>query len=101
MVTGMTSLREAVEQGEQGSFLSGMDVDDQEEVRAVLRALPADVDSAFMESLRSALASGSPIAFDWREHDGFDHSTETDAEGRTVLVLRTPNGRNFYTRPNP
>jgi hypothetical protein len=91
VVADAGSLSEAVEAE---NFLGPMGDDDQEEVRRVLRALPAHVDRAFMDSLRAALESGAKIAFRWDPHPegGFDHSSSTAADGTVHLVLRTPPG---------
>jgi hypothetical protein len=94
VVAGASSLSDAVEQG---NFLGPMTEAEQAEVRAVLEAIPAEVDAAFMDSLRAALANGDTIAFVWNAHPegGFDHNSSTDSEGTIVLELRTPPGNTF------
>jgi hypothetical protein len=95
VVASAASLKEAVENG---NFL-GASGDEAylAEVRTVLEALPAEVDRAFMASLRDALTRGAKIEFVWLEHPdgGFDHSSSTSDEGAVVLVLRSPRGDTF------
>jgi hypothetical protein len=89
-VTAEMSIRDTIEHPE---FLGTMTKKEQREVRAVLRAIPPEVDRAFMASLRAALDRNAKIQFVWRNGE-FAHETRT--EGDTVqLVLATPDGRNF------
>jgi len=89
-VTAEMSLRDTIEHPE---FIGTMTKKEQREVRAVLRAIPPEVDRAFMASLRAALDRNARIQFEWRKGE-FAH--EARADGDTVhLVLATPDGRNF------
>jgi hypothetical protein len=94
VVAAAGSLSEAVENGH---FLDGLDEEDQAEARAVLDALPADVDQSFMASLRDALANDKKIAFGWRE-GAFAHEATTDPDGTVRLWLQCPDGRTFTNR---
>ncbi len=71
-----------------------MSDEDKREIIAVLNALPADVDRAFMASLRDALDNNANISFKWANHPegGFDHSASTRSDGTVELMLRTPPG---------
>ena len=91
IVAAAGSLREAVENG---NFLDGLQDDHQAEARAVLDALPADVDAAFMASLRTALDGNKKIAFKWEEGE-FAHEARTHTDGTVQLVLQCPNGETF------
>ncbi len=85
------SLKEAVEIS---NFLDGFEEHQRREVLAVLEALPADVDAAFMASLRGALDANKKIAFQWRE-GAFAHEATTDADGTVRLWLQCPRGDTF------
>jgi hypothetical protein len=91
IVLGVASLKDAVTVSK---FLDPMSAKDKREVGAVLKALPPDVDLAFMASLREALDNNANIAFSWSKHPegGFDHSVATRSDGTVVLMLRTPPG---------
>jgi predicted lactoylglutathione lyase len=94
-VAGTSSLSQAVEQGK---FLHRMTAKDQAEVRAVLAALPADVERDFMNALREALRRGAKVAFVWHEHpeEGRFHTrSRTDDDGTVHLLLWTPHGSSF------
>jgi hypothetical protein len=89
-VTAQMSIRDTVEHPR---FLGTMTNKEKREIRAVLRAVPPDVDRAFMTSLSDALDHNARIEFEWRKGD-FGHEVTT--QGDTVhLVLVTPDGRNF------
>jgi hypothetical protein len=89
-VTAEMSIKDAVEHP---GFLGTMTSKEQREIRAVLGAVPPEVDRAFMASLRAALDRNARIEFEWRKGE-FAH--EARSEGDTVhLVLATPDGRNF------
>ena len=64
---------------------------DKKEVHAVLAAVPASVDRAFMASLHAALNENRKIVFKWEEHRDltFEHAVQTDGD-TSVLTLRTP-----------
>jgi hypothetical protein len=83
---------------EAGGFFEGMSEAHQTEARAVLAALPADVDQAFMASLRRALDAGAKIEFLWEDSGDdstFGHRSESGADGTIILVLVTPHGSKF------
>jgi hypothetical protein len=89
-VTAEMSIRDAIEHP---GFLGTMTNKEKREVRAVLRAVPPDVDRAFMDALRAALARDARVEFEWQPGDFAFHSSSV---GNTEhLVLATPNGRNF------
>jgi hypothetical protein len=82
------TLKDAVEKGH---FLDGLENAD--EALAVLDALPANVDAAFMASLNAALDGNQNIAFRWRE-GAFAHEA-TESGGTVTLWLQCPNGATF------
>jgi hypothetical protein len=88
VVAGAATLSAAVEAGH---FLDGLSADDQKEVRAVLAAVPASVDRAFMASLHAALSENRKIVFKWEELRDltFEHAVQTEGD-TSVLTLRTP-----------
>ena len=88
VVAGASTLSAAVETG---NFLEGLSEEDKKEVRAVLAALPAGVDRAFMASLHAALNEGKRIEFKWEElrELRFEHAVMTTGD-TAVLTLRTP-----------
>jgi hypothetical protein len=89
-VTAEMSIKDTVEHPR---FLGTMTDKEKREIRAVLRAVPPDVDRAYMASLRDALDRNAKIEFEWQNGD-FAHQART--VGDTVhLVLVTPDGRNF------
>lgn len=91
VVAAAGSLKEAVVQS---NFLDGLEDQHRAETIAVLEALPADVDAAFMASLREALESNAKIAFEWR-HGEFAHEATTDEDGTVRLWLQCPSGDTF------
>ncbi len=88
VVAGASTLSAAVEAGH---FLDDLGDEDKKEVRAVLAAVPASVDRAFMASLHAALNENRKIVFKWEEHRDltFEHAVQTDGD-TSVLTLRTP-----------
>jgi hypothetical protein len=91
VVAAAGSLKEAVVNS---AFLDGMEAHHRTETLAVLDALPADVDRAFMASLRDALQANKRIAFEWREGT-FAHEATTDQDGTVRLWLQCPRGDTF------
>ncbi len=91
VVAAAGSLREAVVNS---NFLDGLEDAHRAETIAVLEALPAAVDAAFMASLRNALESNAKIAFEWRQGE-FAHETTTDDDGTVRLWLQCPSGDTF------
>jgi hypothetical protein len=89
-VTAQMSIRHTVEHPR---FLGTMTNKEKREIRAVLRAVPPDVDRAFMTSLRAALDRNARIEFEWRKGE-FGHEATTQGD-MVHLVLVTPDGRNF------
>jgi hypothetical protein len=85
------SLKDAVTNS---AFLDGMEPEHRAETIAVLEALPADVDAAFMASLQAALDADQKIAFEWRRGE-FAHEVTTDADGTVRLWLVCPHGDTF------
>jgi hypothetical protein len=89
-VTAQMSIKDTVEHPR---FLGTMTNKEKREIRAVLRAVPPDVDRAYMASLRDALDRDAKIEFEWQQGD-FAHQART-VGGTVHLVLVTPDGRNF------
>jgi hypothetical protein len=94
VVAGAGSLKEAVSNS---AFLDGMEPHHRTETLAVLDALPADVDQAFMASLRDALQANKRIAFEWRE-GAFAHEATIDQDGTVRLWLQCPRGDTFTAK---
>jgi len=91
VVAGAGSLKEAVV----GSrILDGLDEEQKQEVVAVLEAMPAEVDAAFMASVRDALAANQKYVFKWREGE-FAHERIVESDGTLTLWLVCPDGRTF------
>ena len=79
---------------EAGGLLDGLSPAQQQEVRDILRNVPADTDSRFMSTVREALERNQRVQFTWSAHPtgGYDFHQATDAEGTLWLTLRTPPG---------
>jgi hypothetical protein len=93
-VEGASTVREAVENG---GLLDGFPEDIQREARAVLDALPDDVNRGVLEALRDAFENGSAVEVFWEENTadaGISHRVATETE-RISITLVTPHGRNF------
>ena len=93
-VEGATTVREAVENG---NLLDGFPDDIQAEARAVLDALPDDVNRGVLEALRGAFENGTAVEVFWDENRTdatISHRVATEPE-RVTITLVTPHGRNF------
>jgi len=93
-VEGASTVREAVENG---GLLEGFPEAIQREARAVLDALPDDVNRGVLEALRGAFESGAAVEVFWEETTvdaGISHRVGTEGE-RVSITLVTPHGRNF------
>ena len=79
---------------EAGGLLDGLNPDQQQEVRNILRGMPADVDSQFMTVVRGALNNNQGVHFTWAAHptNGYDFQQSPNADGTLSLTLRTPPG---------
>lgn len=88
------TIREAVESG---GLLDGFPEDIQREARAVLDALPDDVNRGVLEALRDAFESGAAVEVFWEENTAdaeISHRVASETE-RISITLVTPHGRNF------
>jgi hypothetical protein len=91
-----STVREAVENG---GLLDGFPEDIQREARAVLDALPDDVNRGVLEALREAFENGAAVEVLWEQttpESGISHRVATETE-RVTITLVTPHGRNYYT----
>jgi hypothetical protein len=94
-VDGASTVGEAVENG---NLLSGFPEDIQREARAVLDALPADVNQGVLDALRGAFDSGAAVEVAWEQvelEDGISHRIEPGDGGTVRITLVTPHGRHF------
>jgi hypothetical protein len=94
-VAGAATVREAVENG---NLLDSFPDDIQREARAVLDALPADVNQGVLDALRGAFDSGSAVEVAWEQvevEDGISHRVESGDGGTVRITLITPHGSNF------
>jgi hypothetical protein len=92
-VSGATSVRDAVERANLFDTLSEAHA---AEGRAVLEALPPEVDTQILEALKDGINRGVPMSFDWREHADISAEISEIAESRGVHILvRSPDGAEF------
>jgi hypothetical protein len=75
-------------------LLDGLTDDERRETDRVLDAMPVDVETGFIGSLRDALNNDKRINFTWARHpEGhYDWSVSTDPDSTVQLGLRTPHG---------
>jgi hypothetical protein len=93
-IEGASTVREAVENG---GLLDGFPDDIQREARAVLDALPDEVNRGVLDALRGAFESGAAVEVIWEEDNAdttIRHRVATGSE-RVTITLVTPHGRTF------
>lgn len=76
---------------ENSGLLAELTPAEEQETRAVLEAMPANVDSAFLASLRRTLNADKKAEFRWRQ-GSWAHEVENDPNGTVRLWLQSPPG---------
>jgi hypothetical protein len=78
-------------------ILDAIDAEFAAEARAVLDALPPEVDRVILDALGDALDAGSPVEVEWEEsarEGGISVRVSTD-DALVRITLVTPDGRTF------
>jgi hypothetical protein len=94
-IAGHTAVRAALDAS---GLLDGIDAEFAVEARAVLDALPPEVDRVILDAVRDALDAGLPVEVEWEEaarDGGISVRVSTDDGGLVRITLVTPDGRNF------
>jgi hypothetical protein len=91
-LSGATRVREAVNKA---NLLEGVDAALQNEIHAVLEALPPAVDQALLAALQSVLSRGVAVSVSWELGRPIGLRLEEDGENGVRIVLITPDGREF------
>jgi hypothetical protein len=92
-VNGATSVKDAAERA---NLFDELNESHAAEARAVLDALPPEVDSQILDALKSGVERGVPISLEWQEHPEILADVSEVAEtGGVHILVRTPNGGDF------
>jgi hypothetical protein len=92
-VDGATSVHDAIERA---NLYETLAEDMATEARAVIGALPPEVDRQIVSSLSDAFERDVPVTIEWQEHTEITvEVTSGDAPNEVHIILRTPAGREF------
>jgi hypothetical protein len=94
-IAGHAGVRAALDAS---GLLDGIDLEFAAEARAVLDALPPEVDRVILDALGDALDAGVPVEVRWEEaeRDGdISVRVSTHDDGLVRITLVTPDGRTF------
>jgi hypothetical protein len=94
-IAGHTRVRAALDAS---AILDGLDAEFAAEARAVLDALPPEVDRVILDAIGDALDAGVPVEVEWEEtarEGGISVRVSTEDGGLVRITLVTPDGRTF------
>lgn len=94
-ITSHTGVRAALEAS---AILDDIEAEFAAEARAVLDALPPEVDRVILDAIGDALNAGLPVEVEWEEaapDGGISVRVSTDDDGLVRITLITPDGRTF------